>query len=44
MGGRCSGSYNTVTKMSEGDKTMYDLYELKDKRWMVVDTFRDLVM
>lgn len=21
---------------------MYDLYEIKGKRWMVVDTFRDL--
>ena len=21
---------------------MYDLYEMKDRRWMVTDTFRDL--
>lgn len=26
----------------KGDKRMYDLYELKSDKWLVVDTFSDL--
>lgn len=31
------GGYN-----AEGDEPTYDLYEMKDRRWVVVDTFQSL--